>query len=153
MRKLLTVLALLLVSAVSFAQQRTPPSQDDLPAAPIKGADLFQVTAHQDGAATDYIYNYLESRDGAVWSVVCIGHPGSDSACRVFHKGERAVLYAFRKPQRVKTGNFSSSKAIVGKVCGAESGCFSVQITHISGGTGQAQVSNQEVLPTRNPPN
>jgi len=94
-------------------------------------------TAHQDGAATDYIYNYLESRDGAVWSVVCIGHSGRESACRVFHRGERAVLYSFRKSQRVKTGRFSSSKEIVGKVCGAESGCFAVQITHISGANGQ----------------
>jgi hypothetical protein len=69
MRKLVAVVALVLVSSVSVAQQKAPPSQDDLPAAPIKDADLFQVTAHQDGAATDYIYNYLESRDGAVWSV------------------------------------------------------------------------------------
>src|SRR6266436_6243430 len=107
MRKLVAVVALVLVSTVAVAQQKTPPSQDDLPAAPIKDADLFQVTAHQDGAATDYIYNYLKSRDGAVWSVVCIGRAGVDSACRVFHKGERAVLYAFRKPQRVKTGKFS----------------------------------------------
>jgi hypothetical protein len=127
----------LLCAAMGFGQQTTPPSQDDLPAAPIKDADLFQVVAHQDGAATDYIYNYLETRDGAVWSVVCIGRSGADSACRVFHKGERAVLYAFRKEQRVKSGKFSSSKAIVGKVCGRESGCFSVQITHIDGATGQ----------------
>jgi hypothetical protein len=127
----------LLCVAAGFGQQVTPPSQDDLPAAPIKDADLFQVVAHQDGAATDYIYNYLESRDGAVWSVVCIGRPGADSACHVFHKGERAVLYAFRKEQRVKSGKFSSSKAIVGKVCGRESGCFSVRITHVDGGTSQ----------------
>jgi hypothetical protein len=138
MRKLVALVTLaVLLSSASAAQQKTLPSQDDLPAAPIKDADLFQATAHQDGAATDYIYNYLESRDGAVWSVVCIGRAGADSACHVFHKGERALLYAFRKPQRVKTGRFSSSKAIVGKVCGAESGCFLVQITHISGATGQ----------------
>lgn len=127
----------LLCVATGFGQQATPPSQDDLPAAPIKGADLFQVVAHQDGAATDYIYNYLETRDGAVWSVVCIGRSGADSACRVFHKGERAVLYAFRKEQRVKSGKFTSSKAVVGKVCGRESGCFSVQITHIDRATSQ----------------
>jgi hypothetical protein len=137
MRKLTTVVALALASSVAVAQQKTPPSQDDLPAAPIKDATLFQVTAHQDGAATDYIYNYLESRDGGVWSVVCIARAGADSACRVFHKGERAVLYAFNKPQRVKTGKFSSGKALVGKVCGAESGCFSVQITHIGDATGK----------------
>ncbi len=57
MRKLVAVVALVLVSTVAVAQQKTPPSQDDLPAAPIKDADLFQVTAHQDGAATDYIYS------------------------------------------------------------------------------------------------
>jgi hypothetical protein len=127
----------LLCAVVGFGQQATPPENDDLPAAPIKDADLFQVVTHQDGAATDYIYNYLETKDHAVWTVVCIGHTGTDSACRVFHKGERAVLYAFHKEQRVKSGKFSSSKAIVGKVCGRESGCFSVQITHIDGATGQ----------------
>lgn len=126
-----------LYATVALGQQKTPPSQDDLPAASIKDADLFQVVTHQDGAATDYIYNYFETRDGAVWSVLCIGRSGADSACRIFHKGERAVLYAFHKEQRVKTGKFSSSKAIVGKVCGRESGCFSVQITHIEGATGQ----------------
>ena len=62
------------------------PSQDDLAAAPIKDADLFQMTAQQDGAATDYIYNYLETRDGGVWSVVCIGRAGAVSACRVFRR-------------------------------------------------------------------
>lgn len=137
--KFIARLAMLLplYAAVALGQQKTPPSQDDLPAAPIKDADLFQVVTHQDGAATDYIYNYFETRDGAVWSVLCIGRSGADSACRIFHKGERAVLYAFHKEQRVKTGKFSSSKAIVGKVCGRESGCFSVQITHIEGATGQ----------------
>jgi hypothetical protein len=120
-----------------FEQQTTPPAKGDLPSAPIKDADLLQVTAHQDGAATDYVYNYLEGPDRAVWSVVCIGRPGSDSACRVFHKGERAVLYVFHKEQRVRTGRFASAKAIVGKVCGSESGCFAVQITHVEQATGQ----------------
>ncbi|SRR6266704_4610281 len=137
MRITITTMLLLLCVVAGLGQQKTPPSQDDLPAAPIKDADLFQVVAHQDGAATDYIYNYFETRDGAVWSVVCIGRAGVDSTCRVFHKSERAVLYAFRKEQRVKTGKFASRKAIVGKVCSRESGCFSFQITHIDGATGQ----------------
>src|SRR5260370_40844652 len=81
-----------LCAVVALGQQKTPPSQDDLPAAPIKDADLFQVVTHQDGAATDYIYNYFETRDGDVGSVVCIGRSGADSACRIFHKGERAAL-------------------------------------------------------------
>jgi hypothetical protein len=112
------------------------PSQDDLAAAPIKDADLFQMTAQQDGAATDYIYNYLETRDGGVWSVVCIGRAGADSACRVFRKGERAAL---RFPQGAarEEREVLVKQAIVGKVCGRESGCFSVQITHIDGATGQ----------------
>ena len=131
------IVLFLLTTAVISGQQTTPPAQDELPAAPIKNADLFQVKAQRDGAATDYIYNYLETSDGAVWSVVCIGRRGSDSACRIFHQGERAVLYAFRKEQRVKSGTFSSSKAIVGKVCGKETGCFSVQITHIDKATDQ----------------
>ena len=126
-----------LCTAVAAPVNRKPHRPKTTYAAPIKDADLFQVVTHQDGAATDYIYNYFETRDGAVWSVVCIGRSGADSACRVFHKGERAVLYAFRKEQRVKSGKFSSSKAIVGKVCGKESGCFSVQITHIEGATGR----------------
>jgi hypothetical protein len=75
-----------LYAAVARGQQKTPPSQDDLPAAPIKDADLFQVVTHQDGAATGYIYNYFETRDGTVWSVVCIGRSGADSACRIFHR-------------------------------------------------------------------
>jgi hypothetical protein len=111
--------------------QTAPPSGDELPAAPIKNADLFQVVTHQDGAATDYIYNYFETIDGYLLSVVCTGYPETEGGCRLFHKGECAVLYILRKDRRVKTGKFSSSKVIVGKVCGRESGCFFVKLTDI----------------------
>jgi hypothetical protein len=30
--------------------------------------------------ATDYIYNYLETDNGAVWATVCIGYTGTDGA-------------------------------------------------------------------------
>src|SRR5260370_23028272 len=81
-----------LCAVVALGQQKTPPSQDDLPAAPIKDADLFQVVTHQDGAATDYIYNYFDTRDGAVWSVVCIGRSGAASPFLIYPKDGRASL-------------------------------------------------------------
>jgi hypothetical protein len=120
-------------SAMALPVPTASSAEDELPAAPIKDADLLQVVTHQNGAATDYIYNYFEADDGAVFTVVCIGRFGRDPGCRLFHKGERAVLYVFHKDKRVKTGQFSSSKAIVGKVCGRESGCFFVRFTNIDG--------------------
>jgi Trypsin-like peptidase domain len=112
----------------SFAKIESP--AQDLPAQPIRGTHIFHGFALKDGYATDYIYNYfgtLEEGKTYSWTTMCIEQP-----YKLFHKDERLVLYVWDKSQRVKTGRFTSEKSMVGKICGATSGCFKVMIKDIT---------------------
>jgi hypothetical protein len=81
----------------------------------------YNATAAADGQATDFIYNYLDpdSTGKDIWTMQCVQQP-----CHLFHKGDKVTLTMYDKPGKVRVGSFRSEKFIIGKLCGAPTGCF-----------------------------
>lgn len=93
MRELVAVVSLaVLLSSASTAQQRTLPSQNDLPAAPINDAELFPAPAHQDGAATDYIYDYGQARQSLRMEAAHYGQYAVGFRSEIIHDFTRPPL-------------------------------------------------------------
>lgn len=80
----------------------------------------YNATAVADGEATDFIYNYLDPGNGKdVWTMRCVQQP-----CYLFRKGDKVTLTMYDKPGKVRVGKLRTEKFIIGKLCGAPTGCF-----------------------------